>query len=137
MKVDFPEKTQKTIFAVVGAVSILLGLICFCMSAGSFESYEYYGGDAYTGIQNAAATTARNVQCLCKIARFGFGSILVVAGFVMFALSLQEKDSAPAAAPEEIAVPDAPVVPTEPVSDAETEGEAKIPAADESVSEEV
>ena len=34
------------------------------MSAGRYMGFETYGGDAYTGIQNAAARTANNVQDL-------------------------------------------------------------------------
>ena len=46
----------------VGAVLILNGLTGdgFYYS-GAYTKYEAYGGDAYTGIQNAAADTAVNV----------------------------------------------------------------------------
>ena len=50
-----------------GIVSVILGIVCFC---------------AYTGIQNAAATTAYNVQALADIVKFGFGSLLLVIGLI-------------------------------------------------------
>lgn len=41
-------------------------------SAGNPVTYSYYGGDAYTGIQQAAAQTATNVNELSKISLYGF-----------------------------------------------------------------
>ena len=69
-----------------GIASIVMGIVCFGMYAGSGFSFETYGGDAYTGIQNAAAQTARNVRDLADIARFGFGSLLIVVGVAILAL---------------------------------------------------
>ena len=42
------------------------------MDIGTRTSYSYYGGDAYTGIQQAAADTARNVRSLAAINNKGF-----------------------------------------------------------------
>lgn len=42
------------------------------MDTGTRTSYSYYGGDAYTGIQQAAADTARNVRSLAEITNKGF-----------------------------------------------------------------
>ena len=47
-----------------------------------------YGGDAYTGIQNAAATTSKNVRDLAGIVQFGFGSILLVMGLTLVGFGL-------------------------------------------------
>ena len=74
---------KKIGLAVTGVISALLGIICYCMYNGSWESYKEYGGDAYTGIQNAAAQSANNIRYLVSICRFGFGSILLIAGLFL------------------------------------------------------
>ena len=47
-----------------------------------------YGGDAFTGIQNAGAQTSENVKNLAKIVQFGFGSVLLIAGFGFLGIGL-------------------------------------------------
>lgn len=42
------------------------------MDTGTRTAYSYYGGDAYTGIQQAAADTARNVKLQSEILISGF-----------------------------------------------------------------
>ena len=74
------KKILSVILAFVGVVAIVLGIVCFCLDSGSYVSSKSYGGDAYTGIQNAGAATARNVRDLGDIVKTGFGSVLVVAG---------------------------------------------------------
>lgn len=74
-----------------GALSIILGFIVIGYSDGYYESALSYGGDAYTGIQNAAAQTANNVEDLAAIAKFGVSSLLIVVGIAIacfFALKL-------------------------------------------------
>lgn len=66
---------------VIGALAIILALACFLSDTGVFERESAYGGDAYTGIQNAAAITANNVKCVAGIASLGFGSVLLILGF--------------------------------------------------------
>lgn len=63
-----------------GLLSIILGLITMGLSNGSYESNASYGGDAYTGIQNAAAQAANNIQDLADIVKFGLGALLIVFG---------------------------------------------------------
>ena len=70
---------------VSGLVSAVLGLITYCLDTGSFESSLSYGGDAYTGIQNAAAQSANNMIYASEIIRFGFGSLLLVLGLFIIA----------------------------------------------------
>ena len=77
------RKLLSIILAIVGIVAVILGIVCFCSDSGNNEYNEYYGGDAYTGIQNAAAQTARNVKDLGNIVKVGFGSVLLVAGFAL------------------------------------------------------
>lgn len=55
---------------------IVLGCIIFIF--GSFGTeYIEYGGDAYTGIQNAAADTANNVSKACGILVASLGVVLI------------------------------------------------------------
>lgn len=76
----------------IGVLAVILSIVCFSMDIGGTERNEIYGGDAYTGIQNAAAQTTRNVKALASIAKFGFGSILLVAGCYLIVTSLPEKE---------------------------------------------
>lgn len=94
-------KNRKSFFVIIGIVAIVLGVVCFILDVGSYESNIAYGGDAYTGIQNAAAQTANNVMCLAIIAKFGFGSILVVAGLslIAFASAIKTTDANESATP--------------------------------------
>ncbi|MBQ3221866.1 MAG: hypothetical protein IJB34_07920 [Clostridia bacterium] len=78
----------------VGVVSIVFAVLCFVLNTdfdyGYWVSAEVYGGDAYTGIQNAAAATANrvdglseNVAMLAKSIRMGLGFILLLAGLLI------------------------------------------------------
>lgn len=89
---------KQILFGLVGLVSTVLSIVCFALDTGSWESSKSYGGDAYTGIQNAAAQTANNVQDAAAIMKFGFGSVLLIAGLtlILFAVFMNDK---PAAAP--------------------------------------
>lgn len=76
---------------ISGFVSIVLGFIAMGYSDGLYESASSYGGDAYTGIQNAAAQTASNVKILASIVKFGTSSLLIIFGITIvcfFALKL-------------------------------------------------
>ncbi len=68
---------------LVGILAIVLAISCFNQESGGREERKSYGGDAYTGIQNAAAQTSRNVYYTNDILKFGFGSVLLVAGVAM------------------------------------------------------
>ena len=75
-----------------GALSVLFGLLTLGMDAGAWEANSSYGGDAYTGIQNAAAQTANNVQDLAEIAAQGFGFLLISLGlFAIFYFATKKK----------------------------------------------
>lgn len=82
---------------VAAIVSVIFGIVCFNSYPSSYLTsdkhveYEYYGGDAYTGIQNAAADTANNVQANVETVRStyymiaqGFGFALIISGIVLF-----------------------------------------------------
>ncbi len=78
------------ILIVIGVISIVLSIFCFGYGDLKFEPRSMYGGDAYTGIQNAAAVTSENVMILAKIVKFGFGSVLLVAGLGFLCFGLTE-----------------------------------------------
>ena len=69
--------------ALSGLLSVILGICTMGMPTGYWESSQSYGGDAYTGIQNAAAQTANNVQDLAEVAAMGLGSLLLIFGLFM------------------------------------------------------
>ena len=86
------------ILSIIFAIVILSGnnTNLVGMSTGTRTSYDWYGGDAYTGIQQAAADTARNVSDLAKIVQVGFqeqngtgiGYLLLILGIWIFMHSL-------------------------------------------------
>lgn len=82
---------KNTFLLFLGIIAVILGIVCFCLDSGSYEPNQYYGGDAYTGIQQAAAQSANNVMQLAKICKFGFGSILIVSGGALFAASMSSQ----------------------------------------------
>lgn len=53
-------------------------------SYGDCVYIESYGGDAYTGIQNAAADTGSNVYHGNRMIRFGFEGSFLIVGFAFF-----------------------------------------------------
>lgn len=76
---------------IAGIISIWLSIQCFNMDAGETCSCSTYGGDAFTGIQNAGALTAKNVRALSEISRKGFGGVLLVGGVALIGFSIQER----------------------------------------------
>lgn len=74
-----------------GFYSLILGLSSSAqalqMDKGNLESFSTYGGDAYTGIQNAAAQTANNVyygnDILCGLGEILRGLSDVIAGLMI------------------------------------------------------
>ena len=90
----------------IGVLSIIFAILCFVLN-GEFGSCYYvgqqvYGGDAYTGIQNAAAATASNidalnesVETLANCIKIGFGFVLLILGLLIILLGtkklMQEK----------------------------------------------
>lgn len=72
----------------VGIISIILSIRCFCYKSLGHESSSVYGGDAFTGIQNAAAATSKNIEGLASIVQFGFGSVLLVTGLGFLTVGL-------------------------------------------------
>ena len=67
---------------ISGIVSMIFGFVMLGSYVGLYEFSSEYGGDAYTGIQNAAAQTANNVKALAEIARLGFAFLLISIGLI-------------------------------------------------------
>ena len=84
-----PKKTKKSMRLFLGIAFCIIGAIsCFLSMeninyVGDYQSNEYYGGDAYTGIQHAAATTANNINELGDTIEFGLQMIFLVEGLVL------------------------------------------------------
>lgn len=55
-----------------------------------FASASRYGGDAYTGIQNAAAITANNVRSFGEVYLDTTGMILIIIGSFLVVLGIIE-----------------------------------------------
>lgn len=68
---------------VAGVLSIILGLVLRSAYNGYYVMSETYGGEAYTGIQNAAADTGNNVMYLAKVVQDGISYLLIAIGIVV------------------------------------------------------
>ena len=79
---------RATLLTIIGILSIIFGIVCFNMDEGRYEMSSSYGGDAYTGIQNASANTANNVQVLTKNVNKGMGFMLLIAGMSLIAVGV-------------------------------------------------
>lgn len=82
------QKLRSIVLIIIGIVAIGLSIKCFKIDDLSYESRSMYGGDAFTGIQNAAAITSKNVKELAGIVQFGFGSVLLVMGLTLVGVGL-------------------------------------------------
>ena len=80
------NNVRSKIFMIIGVLSIILSYVCFSSNVPSGALNSIYGGDAYTGIQNASASTSRAVVELAKITKLGFGSVLLIAGFTLIGI---------------------------------------------------
>ena len=109
-------KNARTILlCAAGIISVALSVRCFSFKDLDYEQSSMYGGDAYTGIQNAAAMTSKNVKELASIVQFGFGSVLLVSGLTLLAFGLtspilktEKEDTAILDAPDTTPALDAP-----------------------------
>lgn len=85
----------------IGVLSIIFAILCFVLNGeydyGYYVNWEIYGGDAYTGIQNAAAATANqvdrlneNIATLANCIKIGFGFILLIGGLLVTLYGVHE-----------------------------------------------
>lgn len=86
MEINFKVKTIAML--AVGVVSLAFSYQCSKFETGSFERSAAYGGDAYTGIQNASAQTATNVRYLNDMVKDGltYAFLIVGLGFIACAI---------------------------------------------------
>ena len=82
------QKFRSVILIVIGIVAMGLSIKCFKIDELDYAFRSVYGGEAYTGIQNAAAITSKNVKELASIVQFGFGSVLLVMGLTLVGVGL-------------------------------------------------
>ena len=68
---------------LIGIVAVILSFSAYGLDTGYSESDKEYGGDAYTGIQNAAAQTSRNLVYLTEAVAYVGGSVLLIAGLAL------------------------------------------------------
>ena len=147
------KKLMAYICLAIAALCLIFAIVCFTMDAdyarGSTESNSSYGGDAYTGIQNAAAQTATNVYYLnknlsnfatCVVTMGGFFFVIVALGFGLVGvkelgyfdtnttqLSAEEQvEDLPAPEQEETPVPEETPVQEEAVKEEEPEQEEAV-----------
>ena len=88
---------KQILFGLVGLAATVLSIVCFTLDTGSYELGKTYGGDAYTGIQQAAAQAANNAMYAAEIMKFGFGCVLLIAGLTLILCAVFMHEKAPAA----------------------------------------
>lgn len=80
---------KKAVFEILGTfsgiLSVIFSFVIKRLDAGTYELAAKYGGDAYTGIQNAAAKSANNIIYLNEAVKSGFSYILLIAGIALIA----------------------------------------------------
>ena len=88
---------KQILFGLVGLAATVLSIVCFTLDTGSYELGKTYGGDAYTGIQQAAAQAANNAMYAAEIMKFGFACVLLIAGLTLMLCAVFMHEKAPAA----------------------------------------
>lgn len=83
----------------IGIAFIFLGIFAIIWGisldyVGLPSSKEYYGGDAYSGIQNAASTTANNVNYVGEMLCSGLKGIMLTLGgtIILYGVSVIKKE---------------------------------------------
>ena len=79
---------RSTLLAIVGICCFVVGIQLYNKDAGYSPAPKEYGGDAYTGIQNAAAATAEAVNIQSDIIAQGLGSIMIFGGMAMIVCAI-------------------------------------------------
>ena len=83
LKPQIKDKIFDILGMVTGILSVIIGITFFSGSYGVHVTSQSYGGDAYTGIQNAVAYTGNNVRALAKLLKSGFAWILIIIGLAI------------------------------------------------------
>ena len=89
MKSGFVIKLIASIIVMAtGVLMFFFGITSAFYCGGSYVPHETYGGDAYTGIQNAAADTANNVDSLGGLLSDVANATSFIGGLLVIALGL-------------------------------------------------
>ena len=106
-------KLLKIFGICLGVLAIIFAAVVFSGGVGYYEANEAYGGDAYTGIQNAAAQSANNIMYVGETVQIALGCFLLLQGLVMLLGSICIKTKKGIPAP--IAPAYVPVQPQQPI----------------------
>lgn len=82
---------RSVIFVIAGAFSIFCGVSVNDLPIGEIVEFKEYGGDAYSGIQQASAHTALNIVYLSKIVKEGASGMLYICGITLIACAVPIK----------------------------------------------
>ena len=86
-----------TMYFALAIISIVFAIICLTADVYSpryiYTFHESYGGDAYTGIQNAAADTSQNIIGLGlelgNLIKDCFGLSFILVGLIFVVLAIK------------------------------------------------
>ncbi len=123
------KKYAKVLKIVCALLLIGASVVSFVASSeyyydGGYTSYEYYGGDAYTGIQQACADAANNVDRLGGYISAVMQFFFIILGIAFAAAALFVLASAFADAASAAPVAEPRTAFAEPVAEEEAESEA-------------
>lgn len=79
---------RSILLALIGVACLLTGIQVYKSNVGEMASYQEYGGDAYTGIQNAEVQTGGLVRIQSDIMAKGFGSIMIFGGITLIVCTI-------------------------------------------------
>lgn len=82
------RKRLKIVLIIAGIISIFFALKMMTCDLGDYVSQIAYGGDAYTGIQNASATAACNLVALTSAVCYGFSGLFLMAGIILIGVGI-------------------------------------------------
>jgi len=74
---------RSILLVLVGIACLMTGIQVYKSDIGRMASYKEYGGDAYTGIQNAEVQTGGLVRIQSDILAKGLGSIMIFGGLTL------------------------------------------------------
>ncbi len=79
---------RSILLTILGFCLILCGSDVLNMNIGHAELRQNYGGDAYTGIQNAECTTGQLIILQSDIISYGLGCIMIFGGITMIVFAI-------------------------------------------------
>jgi len=79
---------RSILLVLVGFGCLITGIQVYNSHVGEMASYKEYGGEAYTGIQNAEVQTGGLVRLQSDIIAKGLGSIMIFGGITMIVCAI-------------------------------------------------